>query len=142
MVTVQQLSIFLENKLGRLNEVMEIIGKSDIRIIAAMVADTSEYGILRLITSDTEKAFQVLKEHNISVNRCEVIALSTGASVGSFSQKLHPFAQEKIGIEYMYCFSVQDKAFMIIRVHDMEQAARMVDQYGLETISAGELAEL
>ena len=90
MVTVQQLSIFLENKLGRLNEVMEIIGKSDIRIIAAMVADTSEYGILRLITSDTQKAFQVLKEHNISVNRCEVIALSTGASVGSFSQKLHP----------------------------------------------------
>ena len=54
MVTVQQLSIFLENKLGRLHEVMEIIGKSDIRIIAAMVADTSEYGILRLITSDTE----------------------------------------------------------------------------------------
>ena len=82
--------------MGRLHEVMEIIGKSDIRIIAAMVADTTEYGILRLITSDTEKAFQVLKEHDVSVNRSEVIALSAGASVGAFSQRLQPFAKEKI----------------------------------------------
>ena len=142
MVTVQQLSIFLENKLGRLHEVMEIIGKSDIRIIAAMVADTSEYGILRLITSDTEKAFQVLTEHDVSINRSEVIALSAGASVGSFSQRLQPFAKEKIGIEYMYCFSVRDRAFMIIRVHDMDQAERMITQYGLKTTSAEELSAL
>ena len=59
-MTIKQLSVFLENKSGRLNEVLDILGKADIRIIAATVADTSEYGILRLISSDTARAFQVL----------------------------------------------------------------------------------
>lgn len=139
MTTIKQLSVFLENKLGRLHEIMEIIGKADIRIIAAMVADTSEYGILRLITTDTVKAFNVLKEHNVTANLSDVIALTSDTSAGSFLDKLRPFPKEGIGIEYMYCFSVSDKAFLIIRVNDMQKAMNVIEKHGLNTISEQEL---
>lgn len=139
---MQQLSIFLENKSGRLYEIMEIIAKADIRIIAATVADTSEYGILRLITSDTRKAYEELRRNNVSVNLSEVIALSSGSSAGAFYDKLKLLAQEGVGVEYMYCFSVRDKAFLILRVSDCAAAQQVIAKHNLETFTNQDLIAL
>ena len=93
---IQQLSVFLENKSGRLNEILDILGKANIRIIAATVADTSEYGILRLITSDTAHAIKLLKEANVSANTSDVIALTCDSMAGTFAKELKYFAKESI----------------------------------------------
>lgn len=112
-MTINQISIFLENKYGKLSEILELLAGANIRIIATTVADTSEYGILRIIVSDTQKAFSILKEHNVSANLTEVLAIVTNSSAGSFAHTLACFTKAGISIEYMYCFSTVDKAIMV-----------------------------
>ena len=142
MNTIRQLSVFLENKSGRLNEVLGILGNAEIRIIAASVADTSEYGILRLITTDPERAFRLLKEHNVGVNLSDVIAISCDSMAGTFARELKPFADAGIGIEYMYCFSVRREAYLILRTTDPEKALQVIRTEGLKGISQGELEQI
>lgn len=139
---IQQLSVFLENKSGKLNEILDMLGNANIRIIAATVADTSEYGILRLITSDTPQAFQVLRNHGVSSNQSDVLAISCDSRAGSFANTLKHFADEGIGIEYMYCFSVKSKAFLILRISNREAALDVVRKYQLNSISEKELIQL
>ena len=91
-MTIKQLSVFLENKSGRLNEVLGILGQADIRIIAATVADTSEYGILRLITSDTAKAYEVLKANRVSAQQSDVVALTCNSTAAEFAEQMDYFA--------------------------------------------------
>lgn len=140
--TVEQLSIFLENKIGSLNEIMEILSKADIRIIAATIADTTEYGILRLITTDTTKAFDVLREAQKNCNRTEVIALSCDSTAGGFYEQLKSLSQEGVVIEYMYCFSIRENAFLILRVNDNAKAISAIEQHGLKVLTNDELVSL
>lgn len=87
-MTVNQISIFLENKYGKLCEILELLSAANIRIIAATVADTSEYGILRIIVSDPERAYEVLKNNNVSANLTDVLAIATDSNASSFAQTL------------------------------------------------------
>ena len=80
-MTISQISVFVENKFGRLNEILSFLSKENIRIIAATVADTTEYGILRLITTNQHKAFQLLKAQGVSANLSDVLAVKTDATV-------------------------------------------------------------
>lgn len=133
MRTVEQLSIFLENKVGRLQHIMEVLSKIDTKIVAAMVSDTSEYGILRLITTDTKQVYDILKQNNITANISDVIALVNNSSANSFFNKLKYFTQENIGIEYMYSFSSSEKSFVILRVHDINRALEVIDKHNIDT---------
>lgn len=139
---VQQLSVFLENKSGRLTEILDFLGMENIRIIAASVADTSEYGIMRLITTDNERAFSLLKANRVSVNLSDVFVLSNSGRVGDFSRQLKYFALAGISIEYMYCFSVQKKAFLIIHTNNREASRQVINFNKLTVISEAELKEL
>ena len=139
---IKQLSVFLENKSGRLNEVLDILGQADIRIIAATVADTSEYGILRLITSDTASAYEVLKEHRVSAQQSDVVALTCNSKAGVFASQINSFAKEGLSIEYMYCFSIRDKAFFILRTSDNARVDEIAQYYGLSIITEQELLQL
>jgi hypothetical protein len=139
---IKQLSVFLENKSGRLNEVLDILGQADIRIIAATVADTSEYGILRLITSDTASAYEVLKEHRVSAQQSDVVALTCNSKAGVFASQINSFAKEGLSIEYMYCFSIRDKAFLILRTSDNARVDEIAQYYGLSIITEQELLQL
>ncbi len=133
--TLQQLSIFLENKIGSLYETMDILSKADIRIIAATVADTTEFGILRLITTDNDRAHELLREAQKNTNKSEVIALSCDSLAGSFYEELKKFYAEGVVIEYMYCFSIGQKAVMIMRVSDTQKALEVAESQGIETLS-------
>ncbi len=142
MITIKQLSVFLENKSGRLNEILDILGKDDIRIIAATVADTSEYGILRLITSDTARAYEVLKAHRVSAQQSDVIVLTCSPMADVFATQLRHLTQEGLSIEYMYCFSIREKAFLILRTNDNVRTEEAVLKYGLNIITEKELLRL
>ena len=95
-MTVNQISIFLENKYGKLSEILALLAEERIRIIAATVADTSEYGILRIIVSDPQKAYKILKENNVSANLTDVLAIVTSSCAGSFANTLSYFTKSGI----------------------------------------------
>ena len=136
-MTINQISIFLENKFGTLNEIFSILSKENIRIIAATVADTSDYGILRVITSNQPKAYALLKEKQVSANLSEVIAIETDAVIGKFSETIEYFTKAGIEIEYMYCFSINHRAMLVLRTKNLETAFDVIRKnklnYMLET---------
>ncbi|MDD3108321.1 MAG: acetolactate synthase [Alistipes sp.] len=139
METIKQLSVFLENKFGRLNEILAILGAADIRIIAATVADTSEYGILRMITSDTARAVQVLREAHVSANISEVIAVACGSQASDFAHNLSLLSKDAVSIEYMYSFACHHRAVLVLRTHDQELALKTIEKYGIEKLSNADL---
>ncbi len=140
--TLQQLSIFLENKIGSLTETMDILSRADIRIIAATISDTTEFGILRLITSDNAQAYDLLRGADKNANISEVIALSCDSLAGSFYEELKKFHSEGVVVEYMYCFSTGQKAVMIIRVNDTPKALEVASSKGIITLSNSDLISM
>jgi len=138
-MTINQISIFLENKYGTLSEMFSLLGKENIRIIAATVADTSEFGILRMIVSDTQKAYCLLKDNHVSVHLTEVLAITTQSSADSFAGILTHFKDAGLCVEYMYCFSVKNKSFLILKVNDREKALEVIKRNHLESITENEL---
>jgi len=141
-MTIQQLSIFLENKSGRLTEVLEVLGREKINVTAMTIADTSEYGILRMVLSHPEEAYRLLKDRGFSVNLTEVISLKTPAEAGSFAKVLRIFSDQDISIEYMYAFSLGEKAAMVMRTTDTERAKDVIQKHGLEIIRPEMLYDL
>ncbi len=141
-MTVQQISIFLENKFGRLNEILSLIAKENVRIISATVADTSEFGILRIIATDPYKAFQVLKENKISANMSEVFAIITPSRAGQFAQTIECFTKAGISIEYMYCFSTKEKGVLILRANNVEAAKEVIRRENFPLIGEVNLTDL
>jgi len=141
-MTINQISIFVENKYGRLGEILSTLADENIHIIAATVADTSEYGILRLIVSEPEKAYSVLKQNNVSANLTDVLAISTESSAGSFAEVINLFTQSGLSIEYMYCFSLKEKSVIILRTNNREAAREVIRRNDLGYISERDLQKL
>ncbi|MDR2495854.1 MAG: acetolactate synthase [Tannerellaceae bacterium] len=141
-MTVHQISVFLENKYGKLSEILSLLAEGNIRIIAATVADTSEFGIMRLIVSDPQKACTILKAHNVSANLTDVLAIVTGSSADSFAATISCFTQAGISIEYMYCFAVNGKAILILRTNNRDAALEVIRRQNLEYISESDLIKL
>ena len=141
-MTVKQLSIFLENKSGRLTEVLDTLGREKIRIYAMTIADTSEYGILRMVTSAPERSLLLLKSRGFSVNLTDVIALSTPAEAGRFAELLTFFSNEEISIEYMYAFSLGKTAYLILRTENREKALAVIEKQNLTIIPFDDFSKL
>lgn len=141
-MTVHQISIFLENKYGKLNEILALLAEDNIRIIAATVADTTEFGIMRMIVSDPQKAYQILKNNNVSANLTDVLAIVTQSCAGSFAKTLSEFTKAGLSIEYMYCFSVKERAILIVRTNNRESAREVIRRQNLEYICEEELSNL
>lgn len=141
-MTIKQLSIFLENKSGRLTEVLETLGNEKINITALTIADTSEYGILRMIVSEPENAYKILKQKNFSVNLSEVLSISTPVEAGSFAKALRIFSDENISIEYVYAFSLGKKAIIVLRTDNTTVALDAIRKHKMELIKASDLYEL
>ena len=141
-MTVNQISIFLENKYGKLSEILSLLAEENIRIIAATIADTSEYGILRIIVSDPQKAYKILKSNNVSANLTEVMAIATHSCAGSFASTLSHFTKAGLTIEYMYCFSCNEKSILFLRTNNREAAREVVRRQNLEYVCESDLIKL
>lgn len=138
-MSMQQLSIFLENKTGRLTEVLEVLGNESIEIAAMSVADTSEYGILRLIVSNPDEAHLLLKEKGFSANLTDVLAVALPSTAGAFASVLKHFSAENVGIEYVYAFSFEHTAVLIIRPANNKKALEVAEKYELRLVTWNEI---
>ncbi|WP_088656075.1 ACT domain-containing protein [Geofilum rhodophaeum] len=136
---IKQLSVFLENKAGRLHEVFDVLGGANINVSACSVADTSEFGILRMIVSEPDRAREILKEKLFSVNVSEIISFATPNTPGALSKTLEILAAAEIGIEYLYGFSVGEKSFIALRCDKPEKAVMEFQRHKLELISSSDL---
>ena len=141
-MTIKQISVFLENKSGRLAEVLTTLGSQKITIHALTIADTSEYGILRLVVSDYEKAYKSLLGKNFTANLTDVIGLVSSNEAGSLMNFLQTLADDAIGIEYMYGFGIGKTAAIIIKPEDTELTVELLKTYNLTILSNKELANL
>jgi hypothetical protein len=141
-MTVKQLSVFLENKSGRLTDVLESLSAESINITSLTVADTSEYGILRLIVSDAEKAFRTLKANGFSVSLAEVIALSIPHQAGSLAKVLKTLSDEQLSIEYIYAFCLGDKAIVVLRTDNRPKAFEIIASNHFTPISENDIKNM
>jgi hypothetical protein len=132
----KQVSVFLENKSGRLNEVAQILGEAEINISAFTVADTSDFGVLRLIVSDPEKACNVLKEKHFSVRTTDVVLVNSPNRPGALSRMLQILSSEGIFIEYLYAFSMDnDTAVIVIRPSEIDKCVEKLEKHKSELLS-------
>jgi len=138
-MSIKQLSIFLENKSGRLTEVLETLGQEKIDIAALSIADTSEYGILRLIVSDPLEALKLLKAKDFSVNLTDVIGIETPIEAGSFAKAIKYFSEENVSIEYMYAFAYHDKGVIVMRTDDRQKAFDIIEKNNLKLITLDDI---
>jgi hypothetical protein len=132
----KQVSVFLENKSGRLNEVAQILGNAGINISAFTVADTSDFGVLRLIVSDPEKAVSVLKEKQFSARTTDVVLANSPNKPGALSKMLNILNDEGVFIEYLYAFTMNsDAAVIVIRPTDINKCIEKLEKHHDELLS-------
>jgi hypothetical protein len=141
---VEQISIFLENKSGRLAEVTRVLSEAAINIRALYLADTADFGILRLIVNDTEKARRVLKDYGFTLEKTRVIAIEVPDKPGGLSGILNTIKDEGINVEYMYAFVEKsgENAIVIFRFDEFEKSIDILRQAGVRILGGEELSAL
>ena len=125
-MVAKQLTVFIENRTGRLSEVLSVLKHSNVSILSMSLADTTEYGLLRLIVPDVDKAVEVLHAASFAVMVTDVLCISCPNVPGALSSVLEKLASNDIFIEYMYAFSDGDSANVIIRPTDVEAAVKVL----------------
>ena len=138
----KQLSIFLENKSGRLTEVTDVLGKAGINLSAMSIADNSDFGILRCIVSDPDTAYKVLKDAGFAVKKTDVIGFSCPNTSGSLALVLKYLSENVVFIEYMYSFANGDVANVVIRPSDLESCEKILAEKKVDLIAANDLYKL
>ena len=143
-MNIKQVSVFLENKKGRLAEVTALLARQGINIRALSLADTADFGVLRLIVNDSVKCFDVLKKNDFVAQMTDVIAVEIDDQPGGLNRVLAVFDKNDINIEYMYAFVEKkaDKAIVIFRIDKIQLAARTLEQNNISVLSADILEEL
>ena len=133
---LKQLTVFLENREGRLDNVTDILAKNNINIVCLSLADTSEYGVIRMIVSDPEKAKTILKEAGCLARLTDVLAISMEQKAGSLNRLTKIITEQGINIEYMYTLnSSREAGSMIIKVSDIEKGYQAAKEAGLELVN-------
>ncbi len=141
---IKQLSIFVENKRGSLAEITKAIAEAGVDIRALSIADTTDFGILRLIVNKPDAAAAALKEKGITVSVTNVIAVGIDDVPGAFSVPMQILADNEIDVEYMYAFITRksEKAYVILRVADNDAAAKVLADKGVEILTEEQFNEL
>ena len=141
---VKQISVFLENKKGRLADVTEALGRKGVNIRALSIADTADYGILRLIVNDPDLAYRVLSEAEFTVSIREVLAIGIEDRPGSLASALRVLEENGIVVEYMYAFygKAGDKPLVILKLSDSEGGVRVLKEAGILVIDSAKIYSL
>lgn len=130
---IKQISIFVENRPGRLAEITDILAKNNINLRAMSIADTTNFGILRIIADDPDRVEHVLKEHSLTASITSVLSVSISDSPGGLSHVLKILADNDIPVEYMYAFLSQkdpSSAYVVMRLEDEVKAVRLLTEAG------------
>ena len=136
--TIQQLSVFMENREGRLDEILKILSEAGDNIVALSLADTSEYGMLRMIVSDPHKGRAALKDEGITAMLTDVVALRVPHATGSLSKAMHQIVEGEVNIEYMYAFANGSDAAAVLKSDDPARVIDILKGSGFDVYSADE----
>jgi hypothetical protein len=138
---VEQISVFLENKAGRLAEVARILAEAGINIRALSLADTSDFGILRLIVNDNNKAKEALKQNGFTVGKTDVVAVEVEDRPGGLHRILDVLYKSNVNVEYMYAFVQQSgsNAVIIFRFDNLDEAVKVLQANGVPIIEGEKL---
>ena len=140
-MTAKQLSVFIENRKGRLGEVLHVLKENDINIFSLSLADTTEYGLLRVIVNSPERARDVLIDSGFSSMITDVFIIKIPHVAGSLQKILSVIAENDINVEYMYGLSVEaDDASIVMKANDIESVTRVFKKEKIETMTLAEIA--
>ncbi|MEY8516409.1 amino acid-binding protein [Lachnospiraceae bacterium 29-84] len=140
---IKQLSVFIENKEGRLGEVLDVLKKEQVSVISLSLADTSEYGLLRLITANPEKAQKALKEMGFAAMLTDVLAVRLSHQVGRLQEILGHVCEAGLNVEYMYALSnKEDDASIICKISNGDQAAELLKSKAVELYSQEDITRI
>ncbi|MBQ8764969.1 MAG: ACT domain-containing protein [Clostridia bacterium] len=143
-MTINQLSIFVENKAGTVAKITKSIADAGVSIRALSVADTQEFGILRLIVSDVEKAKEALHENDCVVSITKVIGVEIPDVAGGLSSVLELMSENSINVEYLYAFITisGQHAYVVLRVEDNDKAAKILKENGVKLVTQADIDSL
>ncbi len=141
-MTIQQLSVFVENKSGTLQRVLQTLKEAHIQLIASTIADTVEYGIYRIICSEPMRAYEELKNTGISVALSDVFAITLDNQPGRAADAINIFSQAGIGISYLYSFLLGGKGLLVIRTDNPDKTREVIILNDLKFIADKDLSGL
>ena len=142
-MTVKQLSVFIENRKGRLGEVLHYLKENNVNILSISLADTTEYGLLRLIVNDAKKARDVLYAEGFSSMLTDVLIIKVPHAPGSLQKILELIAEKDVNIEYMYGLSVESEdASIVLKTNDLDVACEVLKTANIGTMTDDEIATL
>lgn len=141
---IKQISVFVENKSGRLAQITKVLADAGVDIRALSLADTTKFGILRFIVSDPERAEKALRDADLTVSITDVIAVSVEDQPGGLSYPLKILDDKNINVEYIYAFvgAPHDKAFVILRVDDNEKAVNELQAHGIQMLCTKDITKI
>lgn len=141
MFIIKQISVFIENKPGRIKAMTNILKDNDINIRALVIADTKDFGILRLIVNDPEKTCKILKDAECTVTTTDVIAVGFEDKPGQLAVVMDTLFENSISVEYMYAFfsRIDGQASVILRVTDNQKAVDVLGNAGIKLLSSDEI---
>jgi len=139
-----QISVFLENRKGRLYEVCRLLGDHQISIRALHIAEATDFGVLRMVVDQPDAAQKVLRDHNFVANRTDVVAVEVSDQPGGLADVLQILTKEDLNVEYMYAFVEKrsDRALVVFRFDDTEKALRLLATHHINVVRQAELAGL
>ena len=141
-MSVKQVSVFLENKPGTLNSMTKVLSDHKINIRALSLADTNDFGIVRMLVNDVYEATTILKEENFIARFTPVLVYAISDEAGSLDKILQSFTEVDVNIEYMYAFAGKQRAYMIFKVTDIKRAESLLSAKGLKSLSQEQIAEV
>jgi hypothetical protein len=141
-MTVHQLSVFAENKSGTIQRVLDLLKEGNIQIIASTIADTTDYGIYRIICSEPTRAYETLRSAGIQVSLTDVFAITLENEVGKAADTIKLFSDAGIDISYLYSFMLGDKGILIFRTKDSEKAHEIIMLNKLNFVAEKDLSKL
>jgi hypothetical protein len=141
---VKQLSVFVENQPGRLAALAKTLGDAGINIMAMTIAETREFGVVRMIVADVDKGMKALKDAHFTVTTTEVLAIVVEDKPGALARVLEVFVQHRLNVEYMYAFVTkrEDAAILVFRFDDPDKAVASLTGTPVRVLGSQELIEL
>ena len=141
-MTINQLSVFVENKSGTLLQVLELLKEANIQLIASTISDTVEYGIYRIICSEPMRAYETLKNAGISANLSDVFAITLDNQPGRAADAIRSFTRADIGISYLYSFLLAGKGILVFRTDNTEKTRQVILSDGLSYVEEKDLIKM
>ena len=141
-MSVNQVSVFLENKPGTLNKMTEVLAAGNVNMRALSLADTKDFGIARMIVNDVYEATNVLKNADFVAKFTPVLVYAVPDEAGGLNKLLHAFTEAEVNIEYMYAFAGKNHAYMIFRVNDTKAAEIKLAAKGFKSLSQDDLEKV